>query len=541
MARVLLVDDDRDQLAIRKLLMEHSGHTVFTADNTATARRLACDIQPDIAVLDLRLPKPEDGLALIRDLRGGSATLKIFVLSGWTEDLIHRPEAKLVDNILAKPVRSQRLLGLLSKLAIAVLIIAPTLLSAAQNFSFQVASKAEVVADLELSGPGSNWATAGHESALATITLDGQTAQHVMLYNGERRRNYSIFLGSLDAGEHRIAIERHSDSAAGTTVAAHAAKFREIHPGDPDADILANMPIVCARQNTIGKFTDIPLLSYAERLRDESRPLIQYTMIFSNEDGGTSTRGLMARWGRTTDIEYMYRVWLNQDGTVWRATMQSSSHEEVEFKGAREGSHPLLIPITDNNIFGDTGMSSIRYQIPPIVATLNDHSREVLMDAHPFTYRVAAEEMTREGKIRPFGIADGTKIADSRNYLYVEANVTNTTSGLVTYVRLKDESRWRSSNFGHEEAAIERSGWVRTTVELPHGTKASQIAEIGFGCIAFREHGRIPLSGSCRLEGVKKAFLLNDGYEPGDSLFHWSGTIDIPAGEMQFFRTDRAN
>ena len=43
----------------------------------------------------------------------------------------------------------------------------------------------------------------------------------------------------------------------------------------------------------------------------QGRPLLQYTAIFSNEDGGTSTRALMARWGRTTDIEYIYRAWLD--------------------------------------------------------------------------------------------------------------------------------------------------------------------------------------------------------------------------------------
>ena len=63
-----------------------------------------------------------------------------------------------------------------------------------------------------------------------------------------------------------------------------------------------------ARLNTVGRFSDIPLLLYCERLKDEGEDVLQYTVIFSNEDGGTSTRTLMARWGRTTDIEYVYRA-----------------------------------------------------------------------------------------------------------------------------------------------------------------------------------------------------------------------------------------
>ena len=39
-------------------------------------------------------------------------------------------------------------------------------------------------------------------------------------------------------------------------------------------------------------------------------------MIWSNEDGGTNTPALMARWGRTTDIEWIYRVVLDRAGAI---------------------------------------------------------------------------------------------------------------------------------------------------------------------------------------------------------------------------------
>ena len=66
--------------------------------------------------------------------------------------------------------------------------------------------------------------------------------------------------------------------------------------------------MVFARKNTIGKFSDIPLVLYAERLVEDGHPLLQYTMIFSNEDGGTSTRALMARWGRNG-----YKVFISRN------------------------------------------------------------------------------------------------------------------------------------------------------------------------------------------------------------------------------------
>ena len=89
---------------------------------------------------------------------------------------------------------------------------------------------------------------------------------------------------------------------------------------------LAHGPILYARVNTIGRVTDITLLSYCERLVENGRAVLQYTVIFSNEDGGTSTRALMSRWGRTTDVEYIYRAWLDARGNVERATIQARDH-----------------------------------------------------------------------------------------------------------------------------------------------------------------------------------------------------------------------
>jgi CheY-like chemotaxis protein len=109
MARVLLVDDDRIGLEIRKLLLEHAGHEVFAVPDTPAARE-ACRLHaPGIAILDVRVPEVEDGLALIRDLREAAPTIKLIVLSGWPADLEDRGERALVNEILLKPVHPQRL------------------------------------------------------------------------------------------------------------------------------------------------------------------------------------------------------------------------------------------------------------------------------------------------------------------------------------------------------------------------------------------------------------------------------------------------
>lgn len=117
MARLLLVDDDPDQIEIRKLIMEGAGHQVWTACGPDAAVAAYEESHPDVILMDLRLPRTEDGLALIREFRSRSAEVSIVVLSGLADSFSSFPEQGLVNRFLRKPVRSQQLLGVIRKLA----------------------------------------------------------------------------------------------------------------------------------------------------------------------------------------------------------------------------------------------------------------------------------------------------------------------------------------------------------------------------------------------------------------------------------------
>ena len=414
----------------------------------------------------------------------------------------------------------------------ALLALCSLLPAAAATLPFRVAHDGEVVAHLTLSSPDADWSAAGREAALATLTVDGGSAQHLMLWAGPKRRVYSVFLGRLAAGAHKLAIERHTKfSSPGAGFAVHGSQFEETA-----APAVAHAPVLYARANTVGGFTDVPLLVYCEKLEEKGQPLLEYTVIFSNEDGGTSTRALMARWGRTTDIEYVYRAWLDPQGGVARATIQVKDHKEAEFRGQRIGTHPVLIPSTQNNMVSDEGESAIRYQLAPVIADLRSASREQVMDSHPETYRVAALELVREGKLRPFGSVDGQKISDPRNYVTFESRITNRQSSLGTLIKLKHEDFWRSSHLGRPDYAISRSGWVRTTVELPPGTRPDAVEFIGFECLVDTGQKPEPVSGECRVEQVTKAFFLDPDYRPEAAFWHLDRPVDIPAGQIKVQR-----
>ena len=513
MPRILVVEDDVDQLALRKLILEQAGYEVAPAQTASEAieRLPGCQL----VVADLRIPTVEDGSRLIQ---AASGLAKIIVLSGGNP-----PATPGVDEFLAKPCSSKKLLEAIARF----LVLLVSLCVLLHGGTFKVSKPSEVVADLDMRAAGTDWAEEGREAALATLLVDGEAQQQVMLYAGADQFTYRVFLGKLAAGEHRLDF-----SAEGVDLI--DARFHE-----DSSDVVANAPILYARANTIGKYTDIPLIVYCERLSENGAPFLQYTVIFSNEDGGTSTRALMARWGRTTDIEYVYRAFLNSDGAVSRATIQGDGHKEVEFSGRRDGAHPLLMPITDNNMIGEVGTPAppVRYQIAPVLVDLTGHSREEVIDRNPIAYKVMAKELKREQKLRPFGTVDGEKVSDPRNYLYFEMQLARSESSVATLVRLKGNPRWYSSHLGHADFAIRTwrrnsaespSGFVRTTVELPPGTRPEQIAEIGFECLVPEKGSETP----CRVEAVTKCFFLDRDYTPNPDLWTMPSPQDIAPGAI---------
>jgi DNA-binding NtrC family response regulator len=117
MSVILLVDDDPGGLEIRKMLLVRDGHLVITAMDVSAARYQFQENAPECVILDLRLPSPQDGLALVREFREARPDLRIVVLAGWSADLEGRPERSLVNEVLAKPVRSERLIRSVQKSA----------------------------------------------------------------------------------------------------------------------------------------------------------------------------------------------------------------------------------------------------------------------------------------------------------------------------------------------------------------------------------------------------------------------------------------
>jgi DNA-binding response OmpR family regulator len=110
---VLVADDDPDLLEMVVFLLKRSSYRVITAEDGEQALELAIDRLPDIAVLDVKMPKL-DGLEVLRKIRENSrtaATPAILVSAGVDQDKIAACLAAGADDFVKKPFSPRELVA----------------------------------------------------------------------------------------------------------------------------------------------------------------------------------------------------------------------------------------------------------------------------------------------------------------------------------------------------------------------------------------------------------------------------------------------
>ena len=271
--------------------------------------------------MDLRVPEMEDGLGLIRTVkdrvrpqgRARSQSGRDFRMD--RRPAQHARRTTHVDCVLPKPVRMEMLLRSIARAGPDAVPMpgGRAVAGARETFRFSVKRRAEVVANLEMSSPGSNWAETGREAALADAHRRRAPRRSTSCCTPAiRHYTYAAFLGELSPGEHELRVERDARySAPESGLKVLGGNFRRSPPAIRTGPRSRTLPFSTLAPTPSGVSTIFRCSLTASGSIENGQPLLQYTMIFSNEDGGTSTRALMARWGRTTDVEYIYRAWLD--------------------------------------------------------------------------------------------------------------------------------------------------------------------------------------------------------------------------------------
>jgi CheY-like chemotaxis protein len=111
MMKLLLADDDADQLELRSLSLSRAGYEIYLATDEKSALQLAAEQRPDVAVVDLRIPTEEAGLRLIRALKKLDGGIRLIVLSGSDPKRFEAlPERALVEAVMTKGGASRKLI-----------------------------------------------------------------------------------------------------------------------------------------------------------------------------------------------------------------------------------------------------------------------------------------------------------------------------------------------------------------------------------------------------------------------------------------------
>jgi len=117
MARILVIEDNADNMFLTVMLLESAGHTVISAIDAETGLTLARAESPDLILMDIQLPGM-DGLAATAILKQDPSTRAVPVLA-LTALAMKGDEERIraagCDGYIAKPIGIQAFLATIAE------------------------------------------------------------------------------------------------------------------------------------------------------------------------------------------------------------------------------------------------------------------------------------------------------------------------------------------------------------------------------------------------------------------------------------------
>ncbi|MFA6110340.1 MAG: response regulator [Candidatus Latescibacterota bacterium] len=122
--KILIVDDDADQVAILAIELQSAGYEVVTAGGEEAAEELLMGIRPDLAIVDLMMENMDSGFVLSHRIKQLYPETPVIILTGVAAetrldfDFAATGEQSWVkaDAWIDKPVRSEQLRGEVTRL-----------------------------------------------------------------------------------------------------------------------------------------------------------------------------------------------------------------------------------------------------------------------------------------------------------------------------------------------------------------------------------------------------------------------------------------
>ena len=120
MAKILMVDDDKEFLEAGKAVLESKGHDIFLACDVQIAEEEISNKSFDIIFLDIMMKNADDGIDLARRLKKKGIKIPIVMLSGVSKVTGYEygkcNEVLPCTDFLEKPVSPQQLINKVDKI-----------------------------------------------------------------------------------------------------------------------------------------------------------------------------------------------------------------------------------------------------------------------------------------------------------------------------------------------------------------------------------------------------------------------------------------
>lgn len=119
MAKILLVDDDRDFVEINKMILEKEGYQIIVGYNPTEGFELLTKEKPDLLILDVMMVEPDDGFAMAQKIRREKIDVPMIMLTSVSKvtgmKFDKDEEMVTVNEFIEKPVAKEKLLEAVKK------------------------------------------------------------------------------------------------------------------------------------------------------------------------------------------------------------------------------------------------------------------------------------------------------------------------------------------------------------------------------------------------------------------------------------------
>jgi hypothetical protein len=341
------------------------------------------------------------------------------------------------------------------------------------------------------------------------VSVDGGTAQQIVLFQGAQPAAYQGYVGRLATGRHCVTIRidpsRSSDLAT-PVVMVFGIRLGVVPSGARDYLAVTHAPVLYGRSSSAER--DAQLITDVTQTPDPDGKDIDlaYTVIWTREDVGDGTVpsyewGL---WGRMTDIETVLQEVVTRSGRIVKAAYLScgcekyptypdavpappiGSEYDAPYPASQSpramGSHLVLRDATGNNDVSPYGTTSYRFQQVPVAGPLPGQMREVVMDQHPWTYRISNQDVARttvESSDPGSPLAGGYP-----QYLIVDINADAVaTKSIAVGVQLQGDSTWWTNDYAQTTGVpttfpFYNGGHARTVIKLPVDWHSKQVSAL---------------------------------------------------------------